>query len=93
MIYIGAYLRYYFKDEFFKVEEKEEKVTNRRWKEIKSTSSYNSIFVDDELIFGFDILVDKETYQKIKSITKKNILIKLKSLPEKTDVKLIAMGV
>ena len=93
MIYIGAYLRYYFKDEFFKVEEKEEKVINRRWKEVKSTSNYNSVFVDDELIFGFDILVDKETYQKIKSITKKDILIKLKSLPEKIAVKLLAMGV
>ena len=66
MIYIGAYLRYYFKDEFFKVEEKEEKVINRHWKEVKSTSNYNSVFVDDELIFGFDILVNKETYQKNK---------------------------
>ena len=64
-----------------------------RSKEIKSTSNYNSIFVDDELVFGFDILVDADTYKKIKSITKKDILIKLKSLPEKTAVKLLAMGV
>lgn len=93
MIYIGAYLRYYYKDEFFKVEEKEEKVIDRRWKEVKNTSNFNSRFVNDELIFGFDILVDKDTYQRIKSITKKDILIKLKSLPEKVAVKLLAMGV
>lgn len=94
IIYIGAYLRYYYKDEFFKQEEKkEEAVVDRRWKEVKNTSNFNSRFVNDELVFGFDVLVDADTYQKIKSITKKDILIKLKSLPEKVAVKLLAMGV
>lgn len=93
MIYIGAYLRYYYKDEFFKQEEKKEIVIDRKWKEVKNTSNFNSVFVNDELVFGFDVLVDADTYQKIKSITKKDILIKLKSLPEKVAVKLLAMGV